>query len=96
MEKKRCYICKERGHITYDYPKRGKITVISENMSEEKWQLGERVVISKIKERSLFISPSFISRDLFCESFFTIQCILKNKIKAITLVDIYTIGFWLY
>ena len=26
-------------------------------------------------------------KDLFCESFFTVQYILKNKINAITLVD---------
>lgn len=28
-----------------------------------------------------------MSKDLFCESFFKIQCILKNKIMAIILAD---------
>ena len=31
--------------------------------------------------------------DLFCKSSFTIQCILGNKIKAITLVDTGAIRF---
>ena len=31
--------------------------------------------------------------DLFCENFLTIQCTLGNKIKVITLIDIYTTAF---
>ena len=32
-------------------------------------------------------------KDLFCESFFTIQCTPGNKIKATTLADIYATGY---
>ena len=32
-------------------------------------------------------------KDLFCESLFTIQCILENKIRATTLADTCAIGY---
>lgn len=34
-----------------------------------------------------------MSKDIFCESPFTIQYILENKIEAIILTDIYTIKY---
>ena len=34
-----------------------------------------------------------MSEDLFCESFFTVQYILGNKINAITLVDTCPTGY---
>ena len=35
----------------------------------------------------MFVSLLFLPEDLFYKSFFLIQCILGNKIKATTLVD---------
>ena len=36
---------------------------------------------------NLFISSSFMPKNLFYKSFLTIQCILGNKIKATILID---------
>lgn len=44
------------------------------------------MTLSKFEKRSLFISSSFMPKNLFYESSFTIQCILSNIIKVTTLV----------
>lgn len=42
---------------------------------------------------SLILSSSFMSKDLFYKSFFTIKYTLGNKIIAITLANTYAIGY---
>ena len=75
-----------------NHPKKVKISAITdvldidniENIDQRK-----KVTPSKHEKRSLIISSSFISKDLFCESLFIIQYILKNKIMAIILANTY-------
>lgn len=53
----------------------------------------KKIAPYKIEEIELFDFLSFIFKDLCCESFVTIQCILRNKIKGATLVNTYTLTF---
>ena len=53
----------------------------------------KKVASSKDKEKSLIISLSFISKNLFYKSLFILQYILGNKIMAIILANIYAIRY---
>ena len=53
----------------------------------------KKIVFSKIKKKSLFVSLLFLLKDLFDNSFLTIQYILKNKIYIIILINIYATRF---
>ena len=55
----------------------------------ENIDLKKRVVLFEDKKRSLIISSSFIPKDHFCDNFFTIRCILRNKIMITTLANTY-------
>ena len=41
MKKSRYFSCKERDHITYDCPKKGKIAAISKNIDEDSKSQGK-------------------------------------------------------
>lgn len=71
---------------------------------KEKMQLFQRILIrtAKVKEKSssfqskkksLYIFLSFISKNLSCDSFFTIQYKISNKIKISTLINTYITRF---
>lgn len=96
MKKGRWFSCKKKGYTTYDYPEKGKITAIVESASENNnTQSKKRVAFFNIKEKSLLLYSSFISKDLSYESPLTIKCTLGKKIKTTTLIDTCTTRFGL-
>lgn len=42
MQKRRCFSYKKKGYTVYDYLKKGKITAILENVSEENNSQGKK------------------------------------------------------
>lgn len=55
--------------------------------------ISKKISSFKVKEKSLFVFSLFILKELFYKSLLIIQCTLSNKIKAITLIDIYDTRF---
>lgn len=82
----RYFNCKEKGHTTCDRLRKTKIAAILDSISKNS-NNQKKVAFSKVKGKSLFVSSLFIPDDLFYKSFFTVQCILGNKINAIILID---------
>lgn len=89
MREGKCFIYKEKDNFAYNCPRKKKVATILEDINKNSMSK-KKLAPSKVGKSSLFIFLSFMSEDLFCRSFFTIQYILGNKINTIILIDIYT------
>ncbi len=94
MKTKKCFNCDESNHFNKNYSKSKKFKIVEMNVKNDIKKSTKKIFIKNItKTKNLIISSFLMKNDLFDETFVLINCVLKNKIFIIIMINIDVIKY---
>ncbi len=95
MKADKCFNYDESNHLNRDCSKFRKFRIVEMNVKNDTKKSKKKIIFVKdvTKTKDLIISSFLMKNDLFDETFVLINCVLRNKIFTITMIDINVIKY---
>jgi hypothetical protein len=95
MKADKCFNCDESNHFNRDCSKLKKFKIVEMNVKNDTKKSKKKIIFVKdvTKTKNLIISLFLMKNDLFDETFVLINCVLKDKIFTITMININVIEY---